>query len=136
MSKPKKVVTQKKQLPIEKKLDALQEKVNTDKYMLQKYVAGTSVSIPGTMFADIINLHDKSVQILNETLKNIDLLRKGLGVVEQLAEIAIQNHDKLIVSLMEQHIKNVDAGLTEPITREELQNLAEEPKEEENGNAE
>ena len=71
MNKPKKPFTQKKQLPIEKKLDALQEKVNTDKYMLQKYVAGSSVSIPGTMFADIINLHDKSIQILNESLKNI-----------------------------------------------------------------
>ena len=126
MNKPKKPVTQKKKLPIEQKLDALQEKVNQDKYMLQKYVAGSNVTIPGTMFADFINLQDKSVQVLNQFKQNLIALL-------QLTDISIANHDRLTLSLMEQHIKNVDAGLTEPITREELQNVAEEPKDEQDG---
>lgn len=126
MNKPKKAITQKKKLPIEQKLDALQEKVNQDKYMLQKYVAGSSVTIPGTMFADFINLQDKSVQVLNQFKQNLIALL-------QLTDISIANHDRLTLSLMEQHIKNVDEGLTEPITREELQNLAEEPKDEQDG---
>lgn len=113
MAKPKKNLAPKK-TKAQAKIEELQQKVQDPKYAHQKYEAGTMVTIPATLFADFLNSNNEGINFLIQ-------LRRTLGAVVQALDISIAREDAMTLNLMEQHIVNVDSGLTKALSPEEFQ---------------
>lgn len=115
MAKPKKNLAPKVS-KTEAKINELQAKIQDPKYAHQKYEADTMVSIPATLFADFLNTNNENVNFLIQ-------LRRTLGAVTQALDIAIAREDAMTLNLMEQHIINVDGGLTKALSPEEFESM-------------
>lgn len=113
MAKPKKNLAPKK-TKAQAKIEELRQKVQDTKYAHQKYEAGTMVTIPATLFADFLNSNSESVNFLVQ-------LRRTLVAVVQALDVSIMREDAMTLNLMEQHVINVDSGLTKALSPEEFQ---------------
>jgi hypothetical protein len=119
MQKPKR--TAKKEFTAEESMEALIAKANDPKYSNQKYDKDSMVSIPGTLFADVVNYSSTQHQILVQLKRNLEAAVKAI-------DISLANQDILTLSLMKQHINNVENGSTTPVTTEEREAAMEEAK--------
>jgi hypothetical protein len=111
MAKPKKNLAPKAS-KAEAKIKELQQKIQDPKYAHQKYESDSMVTIPGTLFADFLNTNTENTNFLIQ-------LRRTLGAVTQALDIAIAREDAMTLNLMQQHIVNVDSGLTKELSPEE-----------------
>lgn len=106
-------VSGKKLVTAEEKFQQLAEITSQPKYLNQKYKADTEITIKGVLFADFVNTQANTQDLLFQVHRN---LKASLDVIESLMNAS----DMMTLSLMEQHVKNVDNGATETVPEEEI----------------
>lgn len=89
------------------RLDKLWAKMDEGNYMNQGYRDGTEVTISGDLFQNFINNVANTKVYLNS-------LRQHAEMIITSIDSALLEQNKLTIHLMEQHIKNVDLGVTVP----------------------
>lgn len=111
----------------EKTFEELNAKATLPQYKYQKYESDKDITIPGTLFADFINLQSRGTQLLEQVKSNLISAIKAI-------DIELASRDIMTMRLMEQHMKNVDAGLTTTVNmREEVETEAKEIEDAESG---
>lgn len=93
------------------RFDMLISKMEEGNYGNQGYGQGSSITMPGALFADFLNITSQ----VKGVMESMD---KGLEQMIRTSEITQNNMAKLTIRLMEQHIQNVEDGNT--LSQEEL----------------
>lgn len=86
----------------ENRLDQLWTKLEEGDYMKQGYPAGSQITISGDLFQSFITTIANTKYVIDSIKDNFNITMDGL---------LLEQH-KMTVHLMEQHVKNVDEGLT------------------------
>ena len=112
-------------LPEEQRFERLMELASQEKYSNQVYKKGSEVTMPGNLFTDLIYQNHNTHQLLTQLRGNFEAFIKVI-------DVALGQVDINTTNLMEQHIKNVDMGVTETVNPEEVSSdqASEEVKEE------
>lgn len=94
------------------RLDMLVKQLEENGYNKQGYRDGTSVTLEGELFQKFV-MHNANVNRVLDTYEqhfdNLMDVSKGLAI---LTKNALDEIAKMSILLMEQHIKNVEAGIT------------------------
>lgn len=112
MQKPKRSAA--KGLKATESFESLVAKAQDTKYSNQKYDKDSMVTIPGTLFADFVNTLSSTHQILMQ-------LQRNLAAAGKAIEVSLASQDVMQLSLMKQHIQNVEDGITTAVSEEELE---------------
>lgn len=100
-------------LPEEQRFERLMEMASQEKYSNQVYKKDSEVVMPGTLFTDLIYQNHNTHQLLTQLRGNFEAFIKVI-------DVALGQVDINTTNLMEQHIKNVDMGITETVNPNEV----------------
>lgn len=105
----------------DRKYDEIMDKVGKPEYSGRVYEKETIIPIQAPLFVDFLNLN-------HESAVNLRTMRQGLSATKQNIENLLTVIDSMLLSqdimtakFAEQHIDNVDAGLTRGATEADLQ---------------
>lgn len=83
----------------------LMKKLEQPEYSNRGYAKDSTVTIPGSLFADFVN----TVSFIKQTLQNIE---KSAEATLRVASHLNEQTSKLTIRVMEAHVNNIDAGNT------------------------
>jgi hypothetical protein len=97
----------------EQKWAELEAKLSLPQYQNQKYSDNSKVEISGQLFADFVNTQQNNTRLLIQMLANVEATKLSI-------EGMLNTNDRITIELMEQHVRNIDAGATETVQPEKL----------------
>ena len=98
-----------RKVELSKKYGDLLDELESIKGANQSYAEGTAISIPGTTFANFVNLVSYNQKSITEINNSIATFAQQMS---QVVEIALTNNQSMTVAILEEHIKQVKAGAT------------------------
>lgn len=92
----------------------LMEKLEQGDYMKQGYTADSQITISGELFQNFVNINAMNQKVMAGYKETLTLVNESMGQL-------LDSQYNLTINLMQQHIRNVDSGLT--ISNRELDKL-------------